>query len=230
MKKKKKIDFLIKKTIQKANERFSLHNINLEINVNINKNLIYLDSVSNGDNNHCIINLNYINNKPIFLENFELDIQYILFHEISHCVLGKNFIKNEKINWIIPLTTKEQKYFNNKLKILTNLSYNQNVTKIANPFIVYHEIYADLESLFFIFNQNKDLKPILDLSEKRINSFKFNLISSNYGTGFAIPYFLDLIEKNTVNISEEEIHKITQKGLIDYLQFIDKNYNFIIKD
>lgn len=198
----------------------------LDLNINIGmqyKTGSYTDAKSN----HCKISINYKNREPLLLDNFHEDLQFILAHEIGHCILGKEVFYQQKFNWVIEL--KEIEKINSQLESQTNLSINSLECKtcsfkVAPPIAVYHEIYADIYALNWLSGNEKNLQTILAVSKKRINEFNQDPLTSFYGSGFSIPILLEYMGENSKLTTIKKVETISQKGFIRYLQFMNDNY------
>lgn len=198
----------------------------IDLTINIGKEYP-TKSYTDAKNNYCKININYTDEKPLLLSNFYDDIQFVLWHEIGHCMLGKNILFNDYINWSIKIKNSEE--LNQQIKKQTAIalknSYSKNgetYFKVAPPVIVYHEIYADIYALNLWIKNNKNLYEIVNLAQKRVESFNKNPLSSLYASGFSIPTLLEYSNKSTLSI--DDVEKISQQGFIEYLKVINENY------
>jgi hypothetical protein len=199
------------------------------INLNINIGLDYTTgSYTDAQNKNCNININYKDKTPLLLSNFNNDFQFTLWHEIGHCILGKEIFHEKSFSWSVPIENKhaldDRINYQTKLSIAT-LECNdceKKVFKIAPPIAVYHETYADIYALIWWIASGKELREILMLSKKRIDEFNSTPISNFYASGFAIPILLEQSGSNKLNL--DLVEKVSQKGFVEYLNFINDNY------
>lgn len=218
----KKVEDIIMEIIKKDGEIVPF--INLQFNLGYEyKTISYTDA----KDNFCKININYQDKEPLLLDNFNTDLEFIIAHEIGHCILGKKIFYDSKFNWII--NEKNIDSLSNQIEKQTNLAINslecKNCNfKIAPPIAVYHEMYADIYGLTWITSKYKNLQPVLTLSKKRIESFNKNPISSFYGSGFSMPILLEYIDTNNNISPNQKIEIIAQKGFVEYLKFMHDNY------
>lgn len=198
----------------------------LEVNINLGVNY-KTGSYTDAKNKYCKININYHDREPLLMDSFYDDLQFILVHEIGHCILGKEIFHQQKFNWVIEDKTIEK--FNQQLVDQTNLSINSLECKtcsfkVAPPIAVYHEIYADIYALNWLTINENNLKLILNLSKKRIDAFEKNPLSSFYASGFSIPTMLEYLGQSANLNNREKVEIISQKGFLKYLQFMNENY------
>lgn len=231
---KKEIYRDLSKNIEKAVNSIVEKNPNkippLVININIGPEFDNY-SHTNGNSKECVVNINYKNKLPIILTDFNEDIEFVLAHEIGHCILGKSSLLNDSINW----NFEHEKSYDEIILKLTNLSFSSldcltcfhKNFKIAPPLVVYHEIFADIFALSYFILEYKRYNISVELSKYRINSFYESPASNPYASFFAIPFLME-----STKYSLNDIENISQKGFIKYLDFIKKyssNYNIIEK-
>lgn len=231
----KEIKNIVEKTINEVlkidGEKISFLSINVGIG-NQYQSISYTDAKSD----NCKININYKDYSPLLLSNFNSDIEFIVLHEIGHCILGKKIFYKEDIQW--QENIKNSQKLNEKIKFQTNVALSNLQCRdctnkkfiVAPPIAVYHETYADIYALMWWVYLKNDLTEIVHLSKKRIDNFNENPLSSFYATGFSIPIFLEYIESPNAHKSFESVEIISQKGFEKYLNFISENLNKFKKE
>jgi hypothetical protein len=198
----------------------------ISLNVNIGEQY-ETSSYTNAKNHQCQININYHDKRPLLMDNFNDDFEFILAHEVGHCILGKEIFYKNNFNWII----KDEPFevLNKQIELQTNLSINtldckKCPFKVSPPIAVYHEIYADIYGIAWLVENKKNLQPILTLSKKRVDSFNKNPINNFYGSGFSMPILLEYIDGNSKLKNFNTIEIVAQKGFAEYLKFMNANY------
>jgi hypothetical protein len=184
-------------------------------------------SYTDAQNEQCKININYHDKTPLLMNNFNDDFQFILAHEVGHCILGKKIFYKNDFNWVIK--DEQLKLLNQQIQIQTDLSINtleckKCAFKIAPPIAVYHEIYADIYGISWLIENKKNFQPILILSKKRIDNFNKHPINNFYGSGFSMPTLLEYMGNNSKLKNFETVEIIAQKGFASYLKFMNENY------
>ncbi len=201
----------------------------LDINIELNPQKA-TDSLSNLNSKYCKIQINYQNLKPIILSNINDDLTFMIWHELSHCMLGRNILL-KKYHWLTIHNSNEIKELNEKINQRTNLSI-KNISclqcenkdfKIAPPLVAYHEMFADTQASMWWIQQHKSINEIKLLYLKRAKYYNKNPQGETHISNFDIPIIL----KNKKSISEmsvkkifENAKKITEKGFIQYLKNI----------
>lgn len=217
---------IVEKTVFKIIEKDGKYIPALDININLG--LQYnTSSFTDAKTNICKININYHDRKPLLLDRFTDDLQFILAHEIGHCILGKEVFHNSKFKWVI--IEKDLDKFDRQIIEQTNLSINTLECKtcsfkVAPPIAVYHEIYADVYAINSLAVNEKNLQLILKLSKKRIDEFEKKPLSSFYASGFSMPTMLEYMGNTSHLNTIERVEKISQTGFIKYLEFMNENY------
>ncbi len=183
-------------------------------------------SHTNAEQDQCNIIISYQDRNPIIFSSFKNDIQFVLFHEIAHCLLGKKILHEKNFEWNIEVENpKELDTLINKLTDLSvaTMSCHQCKIKkfnIAPPLVVYHEIFADVYAWSNWLKIGGDFSEIINLSKTRIDSFNNNSKSNLYGTKFAIQFMLEM----TGNENENDLQLISQKAFLDYLNYIKTHH------
>lgn len=202
---------------------------NLEITIALN-NKKPTNSLSNLNYNFCKININYNTLKPVLLYNFKDDLTFMLWHEMSHCMLGKNILFNN-YHWItinnqseiLKLNNIIMNRTNNSLKDIHCLQCENNSFKIAPPMIAYHEMFADTQASIWWIQQHKNINEIKLLFLKRLKYYNQNKVGETHISNFDIPLILSNI-KNISKIKPKDVFlkakKLTEIGFIKYLKNI----------
>jgi len=220
----KNIETIIKNAINLLPEQQTKKISKLFIEFNItNKDSSLINGDSIDEDSNCYVHVNYKKNNLLFFNNLNEDITFILLHEISHCVLGKEQLYKNNINWMVDVTKENLQ----ELSLLENLSLSmieKNKNNLAYPYIVYHEMFADINAVHLMITKKEELAKLKKLIKARKTQFKKNKLSSSY-TDFAFPFFEYFLKNNTENKIDDLSIKITQLGFIKYLDFMRQNYN-----
>lgn len=228
---KKMLIKTINNDIELAKSIYPNKTLKLNINVEYKKNKIK-DSYSEDTNDSCSINIYYNSKNKIFFEKEDFD--FIFLHELSHCILGYQKLY-EYINWSIPLEYEQKNKLNNTISLLEDLSFQrqeeldslnsiQSGAPIPHPMIVYHEMFADIQSLDFLIKKTNNISLAYKLNKIRKEHFQKKLLSSSYASNFTIPTYIAFLNKKMDN-DETKINYIVQLGFVNYLEFINTKYN-----
>jgi hypothetical protein len=214
-------EFILKSTIEKTiGENIPILDISIQLDNNYSS-----YSHTNALQNKCNIVVSYKDRNPIILGSFKNDIQFVLFHEIGHCLLNKKILHEKVFDWIIEVENKQE--LDILINQLTDLSVDtmscpQCIIKkfnIAPPLVVYHEIFADVYAWSNWLKIGGDYYELINLSKTRINSFNVNPTSNLYGTKFALPFIIEMTGKET----ENDLKLISQKAFLSYLNYLKEN-------
>lgn len=202
------------------------HLEHLDVSVVIKNNALPI-SLSNASSN-CHINVNYDTSlKGVLLKNFYQDLQFTIYHEISHCVLGKKIFR-QGIDWNAQLNLSKENInqFNLKIKSLTEETtlqcsapcVTQNVFNKPPPLTVYHEMFADIMAMFLYQRNNcREAFEILpEITLYRYEKYHANPVKNIHQSFLAFNYW----NNDKFCGKEIDFNKIsfyTQKGFIDYL-------------
>lgn len=185
------------------------------------------DSISNGEKNNCNISLK-VADRDYLLEEDKKELNFIILHEIAHCYIGKEKLKSN-VTW--DALNKEDKEKASLLYKEQEDNFFQNYCKeceikssVASPAIVFHELLADAYATNWILSLDISKIDLEGLYKKRALSFIRNPLVSSHPSHFVIQNVVKEFEKNGF-ISDEEINKITQKALFEYLQEIPFHYD-----
>lgn len=188
--------------------------------VNINNN----HSTTNGNNKECYVNLSYV---PVeFWTSYykpQKELYFSLVHELSHCILGKDMFKG-MIEWEIDIEDEKKKKINElalSKSIESWVLMKQGVKKI-NPLVVYHETFADIFSILYLY-QKKVLNKENVLA--KINIRKVNCEENGFCHYQIYKYkneIMDLLNKiDKENIEMEKIfffsNLFSNKSLLENL-------------
>jgi hypothetical protein len=164
-------------------------------------------SHTNGNNNYCKIILGY---KPLeeWSEGYhpQKKLLFSLTHELSHCLLGKEIFK-KGVEWDLSIEKEIDNKINKYLLEKSNKSWilSQVGKKEINPLIVYHETFADIFTIFYLY-ENKILleNDILKiLNQRKQNCLKTKLCYYKaYDAKDEILKILKMMNENLFNIEE----------------------------
>jgi hypothetical protein len=217
------------KAIQQSHTYWQNKIKNLDITISLNHKKS-TNSLSNLNTNFCKININYQNLKPVILSTFKDDLTFMLWHEISHCMLGKNILLNN-YNWITIHNQNEISQLNIKIDQRTDdslrdihcIQCENNNFKIAPPMVAYHEMFADTQASMWWIQQNKNINELKLLFLKRLKYYQENPKGETHISNFDIPIILAK-RKNIYKMNQQNIFleakKITEIGFIKYLKNI----------
>ena len=223
---------LIKKATLSPYILNNLDSLSVEINVTKQSKKI---SISNAAKK-CEITLNYdIDLRGVLLDSYEEDLLFTYFHEISHCILGKEIFK-DGLQWnnSLKLNQEQIKQNNEKIDILTdeatikeqcsNKCLATNVFKKPHPLVVYHEIFADIMGMFFY--QEYDCKAASKIFGQ-IEGIRFDSYTKykvkNVHQSFRAFNFISFRELCNKPIDFKEISFYTQQGFLDYLNNLEQD-------
>lgn len=206
-----------------------------KVDIKININNEYKESISNYDRDNCKIEINYTKNlTPLVYKDLTTDLILASLHEIGHCVLGKEIL-HKAPNWAdeLELSTQEKSLLWENLKkknkkAFENIKKDRDCNKnkkclpseVFNkypPMLAYHEMFADLWSITK-YNEIscKDSKENLkQLEEYRIKGFMVN--SDTLYQSFMPIYYINDVLGCGKKFDFKELTFYTQKGFIDYL-------------
>lgn len=183
-------------------------------------------SFSNASKN-CEINISYSENMPSFLlDNINKDIDFVVTHEIGHCILGKEIFS--KINWQYDLPVEKKKLIQNIIKKQTDaaikIQNNKAEINAPLPMIVYHEMFADTFSSIWLYNNNIiNVSDIKNIAKERKIQYFVKQEKTAYVSFLPLYDYINMISNKSVykttNVDEtiQLTTLIVQKNFIQYL-------------
>jgi hypothetical protein len=212
---------------------YILNNLDsLAVEININKKSKRI-SLSNADKN-CKVNLNYEPNlNGVLINPFEEDLLFTYFHEISHCLLGKELFKTG-LKWdnALKLTEEQITQRNDKIDTLTDQSTIQeqcntnciaiNVFKKPPPLVVYHEMFADTMGIYFYQQYDCKIatKIFSEIENLRFDKYVKDKVKNMHQSFRAFNY-ISFREFCNKPIDFKKISFYTQQGFLDYLDGLE---------
>lgn len=186
-------------------------------------------SFSNAQTTNCEINMSYQKNlQPVLLNDINKDVLFVLTHEISHCILGKQ-IFTQGIDWKFKLSSETQQKIDLLIKKRTNEAIDNLNAKIEDnktiPMIVYHEMFADTMATMWLFSQNKiNREDIKNIIRERKNDYQFANKETAYVSFLSLDNLLKLLDNNPQLLEHKSLKEIkemaillSQKSFITYL-------------
>lgn len=214
------LEDLLKRYIEKEGVEIISSLGHVEINAQRKRIDIENHSSTNGDSNYCNIILSY---KPI--EHWSAGYQpqkkllVSLTHELSHCLLGKE-IFTKGIEWESSSQNKiNESLIHQSVKSWTLLQQGKN---ILNPLVLYHETFADIFSIAYLYNTNilnkHDIEKILETRKQDCEGKDFCNYQS-YKLKDDIFKFLKIAKDNEMKIEEVFYFSnlLSKKVLLDNL-------------
>ncbi len=200
-------------------KEFITEPINIKIDISKNN---QQDSFVKYINNSCSVNINFSEEKPHIFNKFTDDFEFVLLHEIGHCLLNKNIFLSESFFWDISLSDSEISYLkslSNKVEKPITDCLGCESKKDFNVLIAYHENFADIFSINYMNNKNKNY-PII-LYNYRYSNFLKSPLNTNYISHLALEKFINLKNNKEIKIIEMKI--IAQESMLNYVNIFLKN-------
>lgn len=200
--KSKNIDFLIKKAIKNTSQYWGNRVKFIKFNIKSQNYNVREMGLSNADRNYCSIDL-MINNDDFKDEEY---IYFSIIHEIAHCYVGKEVFLSPEFKWKVKsnLDPVYQKYIDEKT---IQLMSNRLDTNSVHPFIVYHEIAADILALSWI----GDKELYLKIYEIRLEDWENNLKRTKHASHWSIQKIID------TNYIIKDVELVIQDGFKSYM-------------
>lgn len=208
----------------------NLDSLSVDVNILEKSNKV---SLSNAEKK-CKISLNYDNKlQGVLINPYEDDLIFTYFHEISHCMLGKNIFR-EGLKWEPSLNLNKDKIQekNDKIELLTEQTTVQeqcfhdcvaiNVFKKPPPLVVYHEMFADTMGIYFFqqYDCKNARKVFKEIENLRFDNYAKDKVK-NMHQSFRVFNYINAKEFCNKKIDFREISFYTQQGFLDYLDDLE---------
>ncbi len=167
--------------------------------------------------NECTVNINLFNEKPILLNNFKDDLQFLLVHELAHCYYGANHIFDRKIDFLFPINANLNldSYVNKEHKRKDCFDCFQELP--FDPYISYSELLSDIFTINFFIETNKNYEDIiLQIYDYRNKNFLKTEQKTNYISNIFIENFY--LSDSFKKLNFEDIKFKAQETLIYFIE------------
>lgn len=205
------INQFVKYKVKKYKNLFKIDNIYIAIESSDNMPTHFF-GFSNGERNNCKIRL--------FIDEFDFEdkgfIEFTILHEIAHCHIGKEVIFKNKKTWSIPIDKKEEFKIQRFIDMQTDLVYKGKIQKNLHPNILWHEIYADLIALNWIYEKNKNLDILSNIFERRLNEYNRDPKKTLQPSSLGIKKMI----KSIINNSNYNILELADYSFITHMRAI----------
>lgn len=217
---KKTYDKTIEKTLSSASEINEINNVVIDVS---NFSSSQKNPHTIFKNNGCYINISLKDSPQIFSDKHK-EIEFLILHELGHCVLGDGIFKVGQISW-----GKQFKNTNNIPRNIYTNDLSSNSMKCSkcdylrnyNILVSYSELFSDIFAMNYYLKKEERIDDILVVYEYRKKMYEHYGIKNSYISHY---YVENMIKNNDFKPkTKHEIEIIAQEIILNHVKMNQKS-------